>query len=385
MAGRRVPMVILKVASRCNLACTYCYVYTKGDDSWRTRPVIMSDETFTATLSWLRRQAEATDPAPVSMLFHGGEPMLVGPARFDRWARQAQEVFADLGGVGLFLQTNGVLIDDRWIDVFTRHRVGVGVSVDGPADFHDRTRIDHAGRGSHARVINGIERLKAAGLPFGLLCVIDFEQDPLTAHRHVMSLGGTDIGYLFPDHTHETIREVRARHGPTPVADWLIPVFDHWWANDSLRVRVRELDGIVASVLGRRSRTTFYGNSALGHLVVEADGTVEGLDVLRICEPGLATTGLTVHAPGLAIDGMPEFHRRAVFGGLDLPTACRPCPEARTCGGGWLPHRYSRERGFDNPSAWCADLLKLFDHVRGRLNRPTPASPSPSPRPPVPA
>src|ERR1700729_165832 len=60
------------------------------------------------------------------------------------------------------------------------------------------------------------------------------------------------------------------------------------------------------------------------------------------------------------------FHAR-VMAGLPLPTGCRACPERETCAGGHLPNRYSRTRGFDNPSVWCADLLALFGHVRERM------------------
>lgn len=365
-------MVVLKVASRCNLACTYCYVYESGDDSWRGRPVVMADATFTETLGWIRRQVVASGRRSVLLLFHGGEPMLVGPERFDAWCREATAALGGEVAVGFSVQTNGVLVDERWVEVFHRHRVTVGVSLDGPPAAHDRHRVDHRGRGSYDRVRAGIERLRAGGVTLGLLSVIDFEQDPLEVHRHMLDLGVTDLGYLFPDHTHETVGRVRARYGPTPVADWLIPVFDEWWSRDSVRVRVRELDGIVAAVLRRRAWTTFYGNPPLGYLWVEADGAIEGLDVLRICEPGLAGTGLTVRSTEPLAEALPEFHRRVTLDGVPLPAGCGGCPEATTCGGGFLPHRFSRARRFDNPSAWCADLFRLFGHVRERLGVPRP-------------
>ena len=59
-----------------------------------------------------------------------------------------------------------------------------------------------------------------------------------------------------------------------------------------------------------------------------------------------------------------------IFEGKQIPHACQTCPERDTCGGGYLPHRYSRQRGFDNPSVWCADLLKLFGHIRLRMKIP---------------
>jgi uncharacterized protein len=363
----RVRLLILKVAERCNLACTYCYMYFKGDESWRDRPAIMPRATFRDTLGWMRRESIGSVETPVTLLFHGGEPLLIGPARFDAWCREATAQFGATA-VTFAIQTNGVLIDDRWIEVFRRHQVSVGVSLDGPPRVHDAYRVDHGGRGSYGRVLAGIRRLQAAEIPWSGLSVINLDYDPLAIHRHLLDeIGLTCLDYILPDQTHDTIGAVRTRYGPTPVADWLMAVFDDWWSRDSIRIRVRILDAIVASLLRSRSHSVQFGNPAFGYLVVEADGSIQALDVLRICQPGLAETGVSVRAETPVEAALPEFHRRAVFEGFPLPTGCHGCREADTCAGGWLPHRYSREREFDNPSAWCADLLKLFGHVRSRL------------------
>jgi uncharacterized protein len=188
-------------------------------------------------------------------------------------------------------------------------------------------------------------------------------------HRHLVDeVGATSVDYLLPDHTHETISAVRSHHGATPLSDWLIPVFDNWWAHDSISVRVRLFDTIVGSVLHHKSRAGQFGNQPLGYLVVETDGSIEGLDVLKVCEPGLTRTGLTVRSDQSVVSALPPFHRATVFEGVPLPIGCHGCREAGTCAGGWLPHRYSRARNFDNPSSWCPDLFKLFGHVRSRVN-----------------
>jgi uncharacterized protein len=41
----------------------------------------------------------------------------------------------------------------------------------------------------------------------------------------------------------------------------------------------------------------------------------------------------------------------------------------RVCGGGYLPHRFSKANGFDNPSVYCADLLKLIEHIASAIVR----------------
>lgn len=370
-------VVILKVASRCNLACSYCYVYNKGDDSWRKRPVLMTDATFRDAVRWVHRQVQYENCEHVTLLFHGGEPLLLGGAQFDAWCQEAKTILGP-GNVSFAIQTNGVLIDESWVEVFRRHDLGVGVSLDGPLSINDESRVDHHGRGSYKRVRAGIHQLQAGGVPWALLSVVNFSHKSLEVHRHLLDdLGATSVDYLIPDHTHDTIDAVRSQYGETPLADWLIPVFDDWWARDSIRVRIRTFDAMIGAILQNQSRAGHFGNPPLGYLVIEADGSIEGVDVLKICGPGLAETGLTVWSDKSVVSALPPFHLESVFEGVPLPTGCRGCREAATCGGGWLPHRFSRGRNFDNPSAWCADLFKLFDHVRSRVRLTQPSYGSP--------
>jgi uncharacterized protein len=87
-----------------------------------------------------------------------------------------------------------------------------------------------------------------------------------------------------------------------------------------------------------------------------------------VCEDGIARSGLNVRQLGfddLAL-GLPLVHR-AVHQGFPLCAHCLACPEREVCGGGYLPHRYARATGFDNPSVWCADILALVAHIRERI------------------
>jgi uncharacterized protein len=81
----------------------------------------------------------------------------------------------------------------------------------------------------------------------------------------------------------------------------------------------------------------------------------------------MTATGLTVHEADFRdLVRASPFHA-SVMRGVALPDECERCEEKLTCAGGYLPHRYSRERQFNNPSVWCADLLKLFRHLRTRM------------------
>jgi uncharacterized protein len=359
---------IVKIASRCNLNCSYCYIYNQADTGWRSRPAVMSDETFDATIDRIRGHCVFSGQDVVMLLFHGGEPTLVGAKRFQSMCSRARERLKDVADVSLGIQTNATRLTDEWIDVLQRQDVQVGISMDGPKDVHDVFRVDHKGRGSYDAVARGVMLLRQAGTPFTILSVVQFGQDPLRIHHHFLDLGCKSISYLLPACTHETIGAIREQHGPTPCADFLIPIFDDWWFESTIDVRIREFWNIGRVLLGGESQLDSIGNPPLRFVGIETDGSMEGLDKLRACEDGMTEIGLSVRDSDFRdIARVSAFHHSAMSG-MPLPQVCMRCLERDTCGGGYLPHRYSRDRGFDNPSVWCADLLLLFAHVRHRMN-----------------
>jgi uncharacterized protein len=359
---------ILKIASRCNLNCSYCYIYNQADTQWKSRPAVMSDEVFEATLNRIRRHCLMSGQQSIMLLFHGGEPTLVGARRFESMCRRAHGTLDDLANVAISIQTNALLIDEAWSRVLRDHQVQVGVSIDGPKEIHDRFRVDHFQQGSHDRTVRGLDRLREATIPFAILSVVQVGADPLLIHHHLLGLGCKSISYLLPAYTHETIGPIRECFGPTPCADFLMPIFDDWWFNSTIDIRIREFWNIGRLILGGDSEVDSVGNPPLRFVAIETDGDIEGLDKLRSCEDAMTSTGLNVLSADFhEVEKVSAFHA-AVMKGIPLSAACAVCPEGSTCAGGYLPNRYSRARQFDNPSVWCADLLRLFHHIRGRLN-----------------
>jgi uncharacterized protein len=362
---------VLKVVSRCNLNCSYCYVYNKGDETWRGRPPLMPDTVFRAALSRIRQHCVRSGQPSVRLIFHGGEPCLAGPSRFSAWCSEAREALGDVTELTFAMQTNGTLLDQRWTEVLLAHKVQVGVSIDGPKEVHDTFRVNHQGKGSYKAVARGIAWLRRADIPLQILSVIQLGKDGLRIHRHFLEMGVRSINYLLPDFTHDTIGPVRERYGPTPCADYLIPILEDWWSNGSIDVRISIFWYMSQLILGGESRIDAFGNPPLSFVFVEADGSIEGLDVLRVCQEAMASTGLNVLRNDFSdIAEVSELHRLAIFDGVPLPIGCRACPERATCGGGYLPHRYSRVRGFDNPTIWCEDILRLFGRLRELLEVP---------------
>jgi uncharacterized protein len=327
----------------------------------------MSRATFGAIVERIREHCELSGQRSVSILFHGGEPTLVGVDRFAAMCEQARERLSDRVEVGFSIQTNGTRLDPRWVQTLHEHDVTVGISLDGPAVINDAARVDHRGRGSHAAVVRGIGMLRDAGVPFGILSVVQPGADPLAIHRHFLELGCNSISYLLPAFTHDTIGPVHERFGPTPCADYLIPIFDEWWDSGTLDVTVREFHTMGRLILGGSSDLDSFGNPPLRFITIDTDGSIHGLDKLKTCADGMTDTTLSVSSASFAELAAGNALHSRIAAGMPLPTGCHGCPESETCAGGYLPHRYSNAREFDNPSVWCADLLALFAHIRQRM------------------
>jgi uncharacterized protein len=367
-SGKHIKQAIFKVASRCNLNCSYCYVYNMADSTWKTRPPLMSDEVFEAALLRIAQQCKVTHQEKFSIAFHGGEPCLIGVETFERWCGRAHEVLDGLVHLHLVIQTNATLLNERWMAALRRHHVAVGLSMDGPRDIHNQYRKDRLERGSYDQVVKGLRLLQQAEIPFGVGCVIPFGADPLHVHRNFLELGCRSINYLMPHYNHDTIGPVREQFGETPCADFLLPIFNHWWSNSTMDVQIETFMNMARVVMGGKSHNEIIGNEPPSYVFIEPDGEMEGLDNLRACSDGLAQIKLNVRSSTFSdLLYTQTMHSQAIFEGMPLANACLACPEGQTCAGGYLPHRYSADHSFNNASVWCADLLKLFAHLRNHL------------------
>jgi uncharacterized protein len=365
--------VVLKVAAPCNLNCSYCYVYHGADQTYRSRPPLFSEALAHRLASQLKQYCSTRPGLRMGICFHGGEPLLLGMERF----RDMADLFRDQLGPSLArlsVQTNGVLVDAKWAQLFRDLDLTVGVSLDGPAEVNDRLRVDHGGRGSHARIVAGIRHLLGAGVEMAVLCVVQPGASGAEAYRHIRSLGVKSLDFLLPDVTHDGFAGSYGHLGPTPAADFLIPALDAWMAEDNPAIKVRFFGDMFRLILGGKPSTDAFGGNAMPYVVIETDGSIQANDPLRVCEESTADTGLNILTHTL--EDLGNGRREAldfIRGAVPRPDACVGCREFDTCGGGFMPHRYSRRAGFNNPSVWCADILKLFGHMRRLVGKCEPA------------
>jgi len=360
---------IVKIHSRCDLSCDYCYMYEMADQSWRDQPRRMSAEIADAVAMRIGEHARAHRLLSVVLILHGGEPLLAGRDLISHIVGATREAAGPGVRVDTRIQTNAVGLDDSYLRIFRELGIQVGVSMDGDADAHDRHRRFASGRGSYAAVSAGVHRLMQT--PFrhlfnGFLCTIDLRNDPIATYEALAVHDPPRIDFLLPHGTWAAPPPARIPGAAeTPYADWLITIFDHWYALPKTSVRLFE--DIMHLILGGTGSTEMVGLAPSRMVVIETDGTIEQTDTLKVAYSGAARTGLHVmrdqldeamYLPGMAARQL---------GVRALCAECRACAIRQVCGGGLYAHRYRPGTGFANPSVYCPDLMRLIGHIRQTL------------------
>lgn len=363
--------MLLKVHSRCNLSCDYCYVYQHVDQSWRGQPAVMPPAVVEAAAHRLAEHARAWGLSRVIVTFHGGEPLLAGVDYFEDAIGTIRRAIPSDVALILTVQTNGVLLDESFLELFRRHRVRVGVSLDGGPQANDLNRRYAHGGGSYLAVEAGLERLRQKRFRHlfgGLLCTVDLRNDPITVYNGLLRFAPPRMDLLLP-HGNWSAPPPGLDHGrdDTPYAQWLIEIFDKWYATPTRPTDVRIFTAIMSLLLGGPGRSESVGLDPVDFVVVATDGGIEHGDALKTTADGASATGL--HVDGASFDDvlrLPETRARQ-SGLSSLGARCQRCHLVNVCGGGHYAHRYDGRTGFDNASVYCADLQRLITHVYLRM------------------
>ncbi|GAA1151469.1 MULTISPECIES: FxsB family cyclophane-forming radical SAM/SPASM peptide maturase [Streptomyces violaceusniger group] len=360
---------ILKVANRCNIDCDYCYVFNSKDQSSRHLPARMSLEVARAAARRIGEHATANGLRDIHVVLHGGEPLLAGPQHMANLLSTVLEAIPPATNVRFELQTNGTLLTEAWLNLFERYGVTVGVSLDGPPAANDRHRLTHTGRSSTASALRGIELLRSRPHLFaGLLAVVDLANDPVEVHDYLASFEPPVIDFNLPHGTHD---DPPHRDDPSvpEYGLWMSRVYDTWLARPEYQHTVRMLEDIVALSSGVRGSVETLGLAPPTSVVIESNGTIEGVDTLRSVEEGASWLGLDLfNTPFDEAMRHPKLMHRHDSRAA-LAEKCQSCPLVEVCGGGYLPHRFSAGRGYRNPSVYCADLEHLIRHIQDSLRQ----------------
>jgi len=357
-------VVIYKAVQTCNLDCSYCYVYNRGDDSWKSRPKISSLEVSKKLAERLLEHYNLHKLKELSLEIHGGEPLLLGKKRF----KEHIEVFRNTCesiNLNIFFQTNGLLLDEEWVDLLFELKIPFSISIDGPPEVNDIHRIYKNQRGSGQELYSIIKRFqnneKFKSLIQGYLSVINPNYNGSKIFDWFNENDFKKFDFLIPDGNYHNPPSSEPDY-ILKVGGFLIKAFDKWLELESEAPTIRFFETAVKSKTGLKPSLDALGGDMTSMCVIESDGSIGCHDVLRICGGIYSKDKLNINEFPLGIH--PDFFNLEKIQKPNIK--CKSCKHFNSCSGGYLPHRFDGS-SFDNPSYYCDGLYSFFEHVEERL------------------
>jgi uncharacterized protein len=369
MTSAKLKVFLIKIKARCNINCTYCYEYNLSDQSWRDKPGSMSEETLLATVNRISEYALEKELRTVHIVFHGGEPLLAPLDFFEKAINLFKELLPKNCSIKFAVQTNGILINEKLLDIFLKLDISIGISIDGTKEANDRYRLDFQGKSTFEHVYSGLKLLnnkKYKSINGGVLTVIDPQNPPLETYNFLKATGAGSIEFLMPHHNYISLPNFPIGDTEGSISSWLIQIFDEWYNNND-DIVIRMFEHIIHLLLGGIYSVENLGLAPVELIVVQTDGSYEAVDSLKATFNGAVYTGKNVFK-----HSFDEVLTHNLIGTrLDrinnLSETCTKCNFVKICGGGYIPHRYSQE-GFLNPSIYCKDLYRLIDYIKSKIS-----------------
>jgi uncharacterized protein len=335
------------------------------------QPPLMTENVARNSAKRILKHCQSYKLKEIVISFHGGEPLIGGVKHLKMLMSVINEVFSENEvDVNISIQSNGLLFTREIGDLLLDNNISVGISLDGPPKVNDLYRVDHEGKPRTLELERNLSLLTSdiyKKIFGGFLCVINVNSDPLEVFEYLLSYKPPSIDFLLPDNNFDRIPFGKSDFNSTPYANWLIKIFDNWFYHDDA-VKIRFFNSIIQQIFGFPSLVETLGLDPAQIIVIETNGDIEALDVLKTSYSKATKLGFNV----IENDFDQVFTHNLVSirnnGINSLCKECQHCSMVKICGGGYLPHRYSSNNNFDNTSIYCMDLKKLILHIYNSIN-----------------
>ena len=359
MFCRSVTTPIIKpVNGICNLSCLYCYTSRLKEYVVRNR---MSSKMLKAAINFFCR-----DQDDIEFIWHGGEPLLAG-LEFYREAVKIQRTWEKQGKkIKNFLQTNAILITSEWVRFFAENNFLVGVSLDGPKEFHDQVRRYPTGKGSYNEVMKGIDLLRQAGIFNGVICGISTANHGFPKEIFNFFLAENIKNLKFArvksiGHCDNAVSSLVI--SPAQYADFMIAIFDLWLGLDDPEIEIRDIQSVVNLILGGNKRECIYMGQCDQFVTVYSDGSIYGCDSFPktddLCFGSVFDEPTVVRSNSRLQTFRELLEKRKGF--------CRVCDWYFICKGGCAKDCYEQLNSVEPSSEVCENLQRYFEHISTKI------------------
>ena len=370
---RGFTSMVKPVGSLCNMRCKYCYYLDKAALYDNHQPKM--DEALLE--NYIRANIEGNSSPVIAFAWHGGEPLLAGK-EFFRKAVALQQKYGEGRTIENSIQTNGLLIDDEWCQIFRDNNFLVGVSIDGPESIHDAHRVDVGGQPTFARVMKGIERLYRNRVEYNTLTTINIHSEGRGAEvynflRQIsVFMQFLPVAELLCDGRVQSPESEGADIAPWSVSakgfgEFMCDVFDIWVKNDVGRRYVQLFDATLALMVGVQPSVCSLCETCGSGLTVEHNGDVYCCDHFVYSEYKIGN----IHTDRLA--DLAYCDRQFEFGVAKralLPRECRHCKFYNLCHGECPKHRFITDNTGEYGKNYLCDGYRMFyEHTEGAMKQ----------------
>lgn len=361
--------ILIKPASaNCNMECKYCFYKCLSSHREEYSKGFMKEE----TLETLVREAIAYADGSLTFAFQGGEPTLAGLDFFQKAVEMQQKYNNKKLQIENTIQTNGLLIDEKWARFLGEHRFLVGLSLDGPKKMHDRYRKDAAGQDTFARIMHSVQLLEQYHVDYNVVTVVTND----TAKQ-------ASFLYKFWKRNHypfvqfiPCMDEIKRQDGtqersiyavePEQYGKFLCELFDLWYADFAVgeAMDIRMFSNLAQMAAGYPAEECGMNGCCNCYFVVEGDGSVYPCDFYCMDEWKLGTVN-----DGFVQMKTSEKAKAFVEASRPVCAACQECPYFSLCRGGCRRWREPFVDGKPGLNQLCSAYRMFFAHTAERMER----------------
>ncbi len=359
--SREFQIFVKPVGAECNLRCTYCYYLGKKNPYPGHKQFLMSDEILE---NYIIQHIEASTEPAISFSWHGGEPLLAG-IDFFRKIVAFQRKHKPAGRTVINgIQTNGILLNDRWCSFLLSENFNVGISIDGPEELHDLHRVTRTRIPTFRKVLRGYNLLKKHGITTEILCVVNAAnvKFPLLIYNFFKELGAKYITFLplvetpSGEHQRESPNSVPA----TGFGEFLIAIFDEWVEKDIGNIKIQIFEEVARTAFNLEHTLCIFKENCGGVPVVEYNGDFYS------CDHFVDSTHLIGSIKNSTLSGLLDSENQKAFGrdkSRLLPRYCHECEVKQMCNGECPKNRFLRTpEGDQGLNYLCRGYRLFFNH-----------------------
>ncbi len=345
-------VLIVKISSKCNLHCKYC-----DADIYSNKLL-----EFNTLAKIIKKSFEVSNR--VNFIWHGGEPLIAGIYYYKKiialqnlYKKDGQEVLNSV-------QTNGVLLNNEWLNFFKENKFGYGISLDGPEELHNKNRVFNNNSGSFEKVNNAISLVKQNNQNIGVIAVVSENTLSIKPEDFLNFYIEKGITNLALNWQKPAVNIDKTEHiSRDKYSDYINELFDVWYKRNKADISIREFDSIIQILLGNSSQFCILAGKCIGkYFGIDPEGNLYHCDEFMFDKKYIIGN---INDCSF-FDAINSFKIKSMFEENKKNIDALKCKWLPLCKGGCPKDRYTLSITNKN-IVECCGWSRIFDHIDMRI------------------